>query len=50
MEKKKNVQANMINISIPPHELELLRDKAWEEVNSDYWKENRRELIVAEPE
>ena len=40
----------MINIGVKPHELEAIRDKAWEEINSNEWKENRRELIVAEPE
>ena len=43
-------KANMINIGVTPEELEEIRDKAWEDVNSNYWKENRRELIVAEPE
>jgi len=43
-------KANMINIGVKPHELEAIRDKAWEEINSNEWKENRRELIVAEPE
>ena len=42
--------ANMINTPVPPEELEAIRDKAWEEVNSDEWKNNRRELIVADPE
>ena len=42
--------ANMVNIGVPPEELEEIRDKAWEEINSNEWKENRRELIVAEPE
>tara|TARA_R110001606_G_scaffold396540_1_gene570855 strand:- start:2754 stop:4304 length:1551 start_codon:yes stop_codon:yes gene_type:complete len=42
-------KANMINIGVKPEELEAIRDKAWEEVNSDSWKKNRRELIVADP-
>ena len=42
-------KANMVNIGVEPEELEALRDKAWEEVNSDSWKKNRRELIVADP-
>ena len=42
--------ANMINTPVPPEELEAIRDKAWEEVNSDEWKNNRRELIVADPD
>jgi len=43
-------KANMINIGVKPDELEAIRDRAWEEINSNEWKENRRELIVAEPE
>ena len=43
-------KANMINTPVSPTELEEIRDKAWEEVNSDEWKNNRRELIVADPE
>ncbi len=42
-------KANMVNIGVEPEELEALRDKAWEEVNSDSWKKNRRKLIVADP-
>ena len=42
-------KANMINTPVSPEELEEIRDKAWEEVNSDEWKNNRRELIVADP-
>ena len=42
-------KANMINTPVPPEELEIIRDNAWEEVNSDEWKKNRRELIVADP-
>ena len=40
----------MVNIGVEPEELEAIRDKAWEEINSSEWKKNRRELIVAEPE
>ena len=43
-------KANMINIGVKPDELEAIRDRAWEEINSNEWKENRRELIVAEPQ
>jgi len=43
-------KANMVNIGVEPEELEAIRDKAWEEINSSEWKKNRRELIVAEPE
>jgi len=42
--------ANMVNTPVPPEELESIRDKAWEEVNSDEWKKNRKELIVSDPE
>ena len=38
--------ANMVNTIVPPEELERLRDKAWDEVNSDDWKNNRKSLIV----
>lgn len=38
--------ANMVNTIVPPEELERLRDKAWDEVNSDDWKKNRKSLIV----
>ena len=43
-------KANMINTPVPPEELESIRDKAWEEVNSDEWKNNRKKLIVATPD
>ena len=43
-------KANMINTPVSPEDLESIRDKAWEEVNSDEWKKNRRKLIVANPE
>jgi hypothetical protein len=36
----------MVNTIVPPEELERLRDKAWDEVNSDYWKNNRKALTV----
>ena len=35
-------KANMINTPVSPEDLESIRDKAWEEVNSDEWKKNRR--------
>ena len=38
--------ANMVNTIVPPEELERLRDKAWDEVNSDDWKNNRKSLAV----
>ena len=50
MDKMNWRKANMINIGVEPIELEAIRDKAWEEANSNEWKENRRELIIAEPE
>jgi len=43
-------KANMINTPVSPTDLESIRDKAWEEVNSDEWKNNRKGLIVADPE
>ena len=42
-------KANMINTPVSQQELEDIRDKAWDEVNSDEWKTNRKKLIVAEP-
>ena len=43
-------KANMINTPVSPQELEDMRDKAWDEVNSDAWKNSRKNLIVADPD
>ena len=39
--------ANMINTPVPPEELEAIRDKAWEEVNSDEWKKGEQPLLIS---
>jgi anaerobic magnesium-protoporphyrin IX monomethyl ester cyclase len=39
-------RANLRNILVPQDELELIRDKAWNDCNSDYFKESRRKWVV----
>lgn len=39
------VKANMVNTLVPPDELEALRDRAWEEVNSDEFKNAKRKMV-----
>ena len=39
--------ANIKNGPVPPNELERLRDEAWDTVNSDTHKNNRKSLIIA---
>jgi len=42
-------KANLINLSIPPVELEVLRRKAWESCNSKEHRESRLNWSVPEP-
>ena len=38
--------ANIKNGIVPPEELERLRDEAWETVNSDAHKNDRKSLVI----
>ena len=39
-------RANMINTTVPPAELERIQQKAWEEMNSGWYKEQKLALVV----
>ena len=39
-------KANLINTPVPPHELENIRDKAWEEFNNEEFKKSRKSWAV----
>jgi len=39
-------RANLRNILVPQDELELIRDKTWNDCNSDFFKESRRKWVV----
>ena len=39
-------KANMINTIVPPHELEKIRDKAWEEINDHLYTDYKKGMLV----
>ena len=39
-------RANLTNILVPQDELELIRDKAWNDCNSDFFKSSRKKWVV----
>jgi len=39
------VKANMINTAVPPEELEMIRDRAWEDVNPDTYKNAKKKMV-----
>ena len=39
-------KANLVNTPVPPHELENIRDKAWEEFNNEEFKKSRKSWAV----
>ena len=39
-------KANLLNTSVPPLELEAIRDKAWNDCNSEKFKQMRRSWIA----
>ena len=39
-------KANMINTIVPPSELEMIRDKAWEEINDHRYTDYKKGMIV----
>jgi hypothetical protein len=39
-------KANMINTTVPPHELEEIRNKAWGEVNNERYMSYKKGMIV----
>jgi anaerobic magnesium-protoporphyrin IX monomethyl ester cyclase len=38
-------KANMINTTIPPHELEKIRQKAWEDTNHEWYQLEKKKLV-----
>ena len=40
-------KANLLNTEVPPDELELIRDKAWNDCNHEQFKKMRKSWIVA---
>ena len=38
-------KANLVNTPVPPHELENIRDKAWEEFNNEEFKKSRKDWV-----
>jgi len=41
-------KANMINTTIPPHELEKIRQKAWEDTNHEWYQREKKALVGTE--
>ena len=39
-------KANLVNTPVPPKELESIRDRAWEEFNSDDFKKSRKSWVA----
>ena len=42
-------KANLVNTPVPPHKLESIRDKAWEEFNNEEFKKSRKNWAVRSP-
>ena len=40
-------KANLLNTAVPPNELEKIRDKAWNDCNTEQFKKLRKSWIVS---